>query len=115
MDMWMRICMLVAFKQLHFIPDPIAQTKQHLQHLVPRHSWLAQLPQHHSPSPSSSTLLGVSSHTPSGRAGKGGQSQAGWEGAPLATQEGGSHHSTLGVTVLSVGWTLRGSFRAMRS
>lgn len=26
---------LVAFRQLHFIPDPTAQPKQHLQYLVP--------------------------------------------------------------------------------
>lgn len=107
MDVWMRMCMLMAFKQLHFIPDPIAQTKQHLQDLVPRRSRLAHLPQHHSPRPSGSTLLGVSSHIPPGGAGKGGQSQAWWEGVPLATQEGGSHHSMPGVTVLSMGWTQR--------
>lgn len=39
--------------------------------------------------------------------GKGGQSQAGWEGAPLATQEGGSRHSMPGITLLSVGWAQR--------
>lgn len=69
-DMWMRMCVLMALGQLHSIHDPLVQTKQHLQDLVPRHSWLAQLPQHHSPSPSSSTLLRVSGHTSSGRAGK---------------------------------------------
>lgn len=78
-DTWMRVHVLMAFRQVHFIPDPFAHIRQHLQDLVPRHSWLAQLPQYHRPSPSSSTLLRVSSHAPSGRAGKG-VLKPGWVG-----------------------------------
>lgn len=72
-DMWIRMCVLMALGQLHSIPDPLVQTKQHLENLVPRYPWLAQLPQHHSARPS-----WVSNHTTSGSTGKGeGQSQAG--------------------------------------
>lgn len=26
-DMWMKMCALMAFMEFHYIPDPIAQTK----------------------------------------------------------------------------------------
>lgn len=73
MAMWMRTCVLMALGQLHSLPDPLVQNKQHLQNLVPRHSWLAKLPQHHSPSPS----RGLQPHIIRQGWERGGQSQAG--------------------------------------